>query len=186
MDKSEIRAQIRAARRDLRRQLGERGWDDRGAAIAQAFSQRDAVARACATGATVASYEAVFNEPPTTALNRALTQAGARVLVPVVEHDGVAHPELAWADLADPERSLVAFGAAGLTALGCEVVIVPALAVSGYGQRLGQGGGYYDRMFAGFVDSRGPLRLALVGPGEVRTDLVTEAHDQLVDEYVIG
>ncbi|MGB2970417.1 MAG: 5-formyltetrahydrofolate cyclo-ligase, partial [Candidatus Nanopelagicales bacterium] len=75
---------------------------------------------------------------------------------------------------------------AGLTALGCEVVIVPALAVSGYGQRLGQGGGYYDRMFAGFVDSHGPLRLALVGPGEVRTDLVTEAHDQLVDEYVIG
>ncbi|MGV1037654.1 MAG: 5-formyltetrahydrofolate cyclo-ligase [Candidatus Nanopelagicales bacterium] len=186
MDKSQIRAQIRATRRDLRRQLGEQGWHDRSTAIAQALLERDAVAQACAAGATVASYEAVFNEPPTDRLNRALAEAGARVVVPVVEHDGVAHPELAWADLADPERSLVAFGAAGLTAIGCEVVIVPALAISDSGQRLGQGGGYYDRMFAGFVDSHGPLRLALVGPGEARDDLKIEPHDQLVDGYVIG
>jgi len=186
VDKSQIRAQIRAARRDLRRQLGDGGWDARGSAIAQAFLELGPVAAACAAGTTVASYEAVFNEPPTAQLNQALAEAGARVVVPVVEHDGVAHPELAWADAADPERPLVAFGAAGLTALRCEVIVVPALAVAESGQRLGQGGGYYDRMFAGFADSHGPLRLALVGPGERRADLPVEPHDQLVDRYVIG
>ena len=68
--------------------------------------------------------------------------------------------------------------AAGVGAVaGCDVVLVPALAVDRRGTRLGRGGGSYDRALA---RARG-LVVALLHEGELADLLPAEPHDVRVD-----
>ena len=58
------------------------------------------------------------------------------------------------------------------------MVIVPALHVDRKGNRLGQGGGSYDRALA----RTKAWKVALVYPGELSSEnLPIEGHDQLLD-----
>ncbi|MEI8084349.1 MAG: 5-formyltetrahydrofolate cyclo-ligase, partial [Actinomycetes bacterium] len=153
------------------------------------------VRSACRHGAAIASYVSFGGEPPTGRLNDALAAAGARVLLPVITRDGQMFDDMAWADLSEgiddnsrspipsPAGPLVGRGSAGLLDLGCAVVIIPALAVGLDGSRLGQGGGYYDRLLS-VLPRPGPLRLALVGPGEVFDTVPHDPHDQPIDHYL--
>ncbi len=67
-------------------------------------------------------------------------------------------------------------------------VIVPALAATTQGERLGQGGGHYDRALAEIArhHSGGPLLIGLVFADEVCThaDWPVEEHDVLLDVVV--
>lgn len=93
-------------------------------------------------------------EPPTGELLQALDAAGYTVYVPVCEPQrqlswvrwfpGVAMGRSSVAPIDEPlgER----FGASLMGEV--DVVLVPAQAVDGRGERLGQGGGYYDRFIA--------------------------------------
>jgi 5-formyltetrahydrofolate cyclo-ligase len=68
-----------------------------------------------------------------------------------------------------PAGPQVGVGARALVGLGVRVVLVPALAVDRSGTRLGQGGGYYDRLLAELVagtDAR-PALVAVVHDDEV-------------------
>jgi 5-formyltetrahydrofolate cyclo-ligase len=59
-----------------------------------------------------------------------------------------------------------------------DVIIVPALHIDRGGNRLGQGGGSYDRTLA----RSAAWKVALVHPGEITSEaLPTNAHDQKVD-----
>jgi 5-formyltetrahydrofolate cyclo-ligase len=62
-----------------------------------------------------------------------------------------------------------------------EIAIVPALAFTRQGDRLGYGGGYYDRWLA-----RYPLavRIGVCRENEIRTGLPTAPHDEPVDALV--
>jgi 5-formyltetrahydrofolate cyclo-ligase len=65
-------------------------------------------------------------------------------------------------------------------------MILPALAVSRDGIRLGQGGGYYDRALQGvlaFADG-GPMLIAVIFDGELVDSLPREFHDARVDQAV--
>jgi len=138
----------------------------------------------------VAAYASTGGEPGTAPLRAALRRFGVRVLLPVVLADGV----LDWA--ADdgelqpgggpggPEPGGPRLGVAAIRQAG--VILAPALAVDTLGNRLGQGGGYYDRALQ-LVDPGVPV-LALVHEGEVLDAAVEPvpvgAHDLPVDAAV--
>jgi 5-formyltetrahydrofolate cyclo-ligase len=73
---------------------------------------------------------------------------------------------------------------ADLVALGCRVVLAPALAVDVHGNRIGKAGGYYDRFLAGLDDlhpAQRPVVVAVLHDDELVDDVPATAHDRPVD-----
>ena len=129
---------------------------------------------------TIAAYYSVGAEPDTRGLVYALWKRGSYVLLPVLRADG----DLDWASYEGPD-SLVP-GPRGLREPGepprgvdavarADAVFVPALAVDQAGNRLGRGGGSYDRALARV----GPLipLIALIYDGELVDHVPAEPHD---------
>ena len=133
--------------------------------------------------ATVAAYVSVGPEPGTGLLLEALLGAGKRVLLPVLLPDD----DLDWAAYAG--SSALAPAPRGLLEplgprLGTEavatadVVLVPGLAVSEEGMRLGRGGGSYDRALARVP--AGTFTCVLLHDGETGQPVPAEPHDRRV------
>jgi 5-formyltetrahydrofolate cyclo-ligase len=147
---------------------------------------------------TVCAYASFGTEPDTKELLDALVARNVRVLLPVLLPDS----DLDWAVYG----AGLASGRLGLREpigerLGVEairdaaVVLVPALAVSSTGQRLGRGGGSYDRALARLtvrqadterstqpsVQVSHPWVCALVYDHELDAHFPVQPHDQPVD-----
>jgi 5-formyltetrahydrofolate cyclo-ligase len=129
---------------------------------------------------TVAAYYSVGGEPDTRGLVYALWRRGTYVLLPILRPDG----DLDWASYEGPD-SLVP-GPRGLLEPGeprrgvqavarADVVIVPALAIDRAGNRLGRGGGSFDRALAR-VGPMIPL-IALLYDGELLDRVPADVHD---------
>lgn len=137
-----------------------------------------------AAGSTVAAYVPVGSEPGGN-LTQALSDAGHRVLLPVVLPD----LDLDWAEysrvLRSTERGLSEpdgprLGTGAVAAAGA--LVVPALAVGADGFRLGKGGGCYDRALARVAP--GVPVVALLHDGEFPRAVPREAHDRPVTAVV--
>jgi 5-formyltetrahydrofolate cyclo-ligase len=171
-DKAGLRSQVLAARSTL-------SADQRTAAgrlIRDALLSLPQVQMA----GTIAAYYSVGAEPDTRGLVYALWKRGAYVLLPLLRDDG----DLDWASYEGPD-SLVA-GPRGLREPGepprgveavamADVVLAPALAVDRAGNRLGRGGGSFDRALARV----GPLIpvIALLYDDELIDHVPAEPHD---------
>jgi 5-formyltetrahydrofolate cyclo-ligase len=136
-----------------------------------------------AAAGTIAAYYSVGTEPDTRSLIFALWKRGSYVVLPVLLGDG----DLDWASYEGPD-SLEA-GPRGLlqptepvrgvgTVARADVVLVPALAVDVSGNRLGRGGGSYDRVLAR-VGPQVPV-IALLYDGELLPAVPVMPHDQPV------
>ena len=138
---------------------------------------------------SVAAYVSVSHEPCTRLLLDRLYEQGTRVLLPVLG----PHLARSWgyfkgsADLAErapgrpPEPSGQALPPEEISKV--EALIIPALAVDRAGRRLGQGGGWYDRMLP--LRAQGVQVFAMVHSDELVTGpLPTESHDELVDAVI--
>ena len=171
-DKAALRQQLLAARSGL--DAGQRR--DAGRLIRDALLDFPALQMA----GTVAAYYSVGAEPDTRALVFALWKRGTYVLLPLLRPDG----DLDWASYEGPD-SLVP-GPRGLREPGeaprgaqavarADVVLAPALAVDQAGNRLGRGGGSYDRALARV----GPLIpvIALLYDAELLGRVPVEPHD---------
>ena len=187
-DKSAMRRTIRAARR-------QRPAADRaavGRAVARNVMALPAVASAGAEGRVNACYSATQTEPPTAELVAALLARGVRVLLP-----RVCGPDLEWVP-AEPGRATTtgSFGIEEPTGASAGIgfapladaaaIVLPAHAVDGRGRRLGQGGGFYDRLLAAaprHLDG-GPLLAAVVFDDEILEDVPAQPHDHAVDVAV--
>jgi 5-formyltetrahydrofolate cyclo-ligase len=132
---------------------------------------------------TVAAYYSVGTEPDTHGLIFALWKRGSYVVLPVLLPDG----DLDWASYEGPDS--LASGPRGLlqpvepvrgpgTVARADVVLVPALAVDVRGNRLGRGGGSYDRALAR-VGGQVPT-IALIYDDELVPSVPTEPHDRAV------
>jgi 5-formyltetrahydrofolate cyclo-ligase len=132
---------------------------------------------------TVAAYISVGTEPETRGLVYAFWKRGSYVLLPLLLPDD----DLDWASYEGPD-SLEA-GPRGLlqpsepprgvaAVSSADLVIVPALAVDRAGQRLGRGGGSYDRALAR-IGAAVPA-LALVYDDELVDEVPAGGHDQRV------
>jgi 5-formyltetrahydrofolate cyclo-ligase len=177
--KHALRAQLRAARRALPPPQRAAESD---ATAAAAISLIDRLAPPA-----IASYMALPDELDLSALHRHLWSAGRPLLLPRVSGPG----ELAWHVVAGPDELLP--GAYGISEpdprraravpLGDHaLVLVPGVAFTHDGRRLGQGGGFYDRALTG--------RLATaIGIGftcQLVDDLPHGAHDRVMDGLIIA
>ena len=175
--KVSLRDQVLAARR--RRPLVE------SVVAAEAIAEHVLAWEVVRRAATVAAYVAVGREPGTALLLERLAAAGKRVLLPVLRSDN----DLDWVaftgELVPAARGLLepVGPRLGVSAVAdADVVLVPGLAASLDGDRLGRGGGSYDRALA---------RLALGVPvglllheDEAERDVPTEPHDRRVTHVV--
>jgi 5-formyltetrahydrofolate cyclo-ligase len=170
-----VRDRLLTARR--RRPLAEVGEAAR--SLAAVLTDCEEVRRA----ATVAAYVAVAGEPGTGPLLDALRAAGKRVVLPVLLPDG----DLDWAAYSGPESLAPArlgllepagprLGVAAVAT--ADAVLVPGLAVSSSGMRLGRGGGSYDRALARVPV--GTFTCVLLYDDEVGVDVPVEPHDRAV------
>ena len=171
-EKAALRARLLAARARL-------SADQRaaaGRAIRDALLDRPEIQMA----GTIAAYYSIGAEPDTRGLVYALWKRGNYVLLPVLRNDG----DLDWASYEGPE-SLVP-GPRGLrepsepprgvgAVARADAVLVPALAVDRAGNRLGRGGGSFDRALAR-VSPLVPL-IALVYDDEIVDRVPAEHHD---------
>jgi 5-formyltetrahydrofolate cyclo-ligase len=175
VDKTELRVRRRAARLDM--PAPER--TAAGRALRDAVLEMPRVEMA----GTIAAYYSVGTEPDTRALIYALWKRGTYVLLPILLPDG----DLDWASYEGPDSLLP--GPHGLHEPGepprgtdavrrADVVLVPALAVDAAGNRLGRGGGSYDRALARVA----PLIpvIALIYDDEFLDTVPTAAHDRPV------
>lgn len=143
---------------------------------------------------TVAAYWPLGTEPDTRALIAALVERDVRVLLPVLLSDR----DLDWARYGGDPNTLGDGGAGtrrppGITlgvdaVLRAQVVIVPALAVTAAGVRLGRGGGSYDRVLTRIAAARdagleAPWTCTFLYEDELGTlePAAVEPHDRAVD-----
>jgi 5-formyltetrahydrofolate cyclo-ligase len=136
---------------------------------------------AAVPGRRLTGFVGVRTEPPTVPLLHALRADGRIVLLPVLLDD----LDLDWAaydgsDLVPGARGMLEPPGSRLgrdAVATADVVLAPALAVDRDGNRLGQGGGSYDRAIA---RARGPV-IAVVFDDEVIDHVPVEQHDRPVN-----
>lgn len=149
LDKDILRSQIRPRRLTARSHRGERGQQQ----MQELFTAHilDAVAQRLHSPGTIAAYLPTKSEPPIIEALTRLHKDGHRILVPVVRpgrklawvrwDPAVEHP-LSPMGIPEPEgeeQDERAF-------VDADLRLIPALAFDAGGHRLGQGGGYYDRI----------------------------------------
>ena len=189
-DPADEKATARSRFVNNRRALG----NQERASQARAATLRLLAEPALTSADAVAAYWPMGTEPDTRPLIRTLLERGIRVLLPKLLDDR----DLDWIGYSgDP--AVLAEGGAGTrhpqgTTLGVDAVlraqamIVPALAVTAEGVRIGRGGGSYDRVLARIAAASvagGPVpwTCALLYEGELGTlaEAAVEPHDRAVD-----
>lgn len=132
---------------------------------------------------TIAAYVSVDAEPETTGLLFVLWKRGSYVLLPVLQDDF----DLDWASYEGPDSLEPGpFGLLqpaeprrGVSAVcSADLIIVPALAADRAGNRLGRGGGCYDRALARVGPS--VPTVALLYDNELLDQVPVAPHDQRI------
>lgn len=174
-DKASLRQRILAAR--------ARRTPDPGASAARTARCLDA----CAGHRVVACYASIGAEPATWDLIEALDAGGVDVLLPLLagrrtpawaRYAGADALRPGWAGI--PEPTTVSLGPEGLAR--ASFIWASALAVTESGDRLGTGGGWYDRALA-WADAGATVGV-LVDDDEVVDSLPVEEWDRRIDLIV--
>lgn len=170
-NKEEMRAAFRARRREAAARAATTG-----PLLAERVLALPEVVSAVAHSAVIGCYLSLPQEPSTIELRALLRAAGARVVVPRVRDSSA----MDWCEDVPDDNPVAGIPVPS----GAEVhespdlLVVPALAIDEQGYRLGQGGGYYDR-----VQLDVP-RIALIFDEEVVPLVPREDHDLRVDVAV--
>jgi len=133
-----------------------------------------------APGATVGLYYPHTYEAPTLAYARWLHENGRGIALPRFAERDAAMAFHAWADPYDEEcLETGPFGVAQpgpeSEAVTPEVLIMPLLAFTPQGERLGQGGGHYDRWLDAHPET---LAIGLAWDVQLADSLPIEPHDR--------
>lgn len=181
LDKAQWRKQLRARRAALtkeQRRQAEQSMLDRFSALPE--NERSG---------RVLVYVAVPPEAPTTALIERLWHEGHTVCLPRLskERPGIMDvvPIGAWDELVPGPYFGIPQPADGVTTLPPEqldVIVLPGVGFDHDGRRIGQAGGYYDRLLAGL--SRRIVRIGWAFAVQFVQRLPEEPHDERVQLLV--
>lgn len=132
----------------------------------------------------VLGFVSIRSEVPTDLLLAQVLEQGKRLLLPYVTDDGSlrAAPVASLAEIAPGFRDVPEPRAhLRLVPADPAVIVVPGVAFSPTGARLGYGGGFYDRYLA--AAPRVP-RVGVCFEAQIFDDIPVEPHDQRVDVIV--
>jgi 5-formyltetrahydrofolate cyclo-ligase len=142
---------------------------------------------------TVSCYRSMTDEPGTAPLIEALLSRGDQVLLPRINGRSLQWVEVSEdtdyvkgpMGIKEPSGHALPAEPPPLAAAG--LVFLPALSVDRHGRRLGQGGGYYDKVLARLPrhDEGGPLRVAVLFEDEFVDEVPFEPHDCVVDAVLM-
>ncbi len=149
----------------------------------RAIAERVAAIEAVADARRIFTYVSIDGEVSTHDLIRRWLTDGKQVAVPRIIGDGVMQAvRIGGLDALSPDRyGIPSPPADGPQMRRPDVVIVPGLAFTRSGTRLGQAGGYYDRYLAAHPDA---TAVGLCFAWQVVDDLPAEPHDEKVDWVV--
>ncbi|MEX0744658.1 MAG: 5-formyltetrahydrofolate cyclo-ligase [Phycisphaeraceae bacterium] len=135
------------------------------------------------SAASVFVYVSVGREAATAGLIEALLERGLIVAVPRVIGPGLIEPHhiASLAQLEPGKYGIPAPTSGEMLAGAPDICFAPAVAVTERGQRMGMGGGYYDRYLA---THRPGATVALCYEMQVVPDMPTEPTDRPVDAVV--
>lgn len=173
--KDDLRRVVLARRR---RRLAEPGsLETAGRSVRDVLLQAPEIS-ALAPGALVAAYLELRSEVPTAAIRRSLQERGLGVLVPVLlpDHD------LDWSPLGPARAEPVLLGPGAVTTVSA--ILLPGVAGDRSGNRLGRGGGSYDRALARLADApagRRPWTCLVLFADEVLDEVPVTDQDIAVD-----
>lgn len=173
-DKAELRREL-LARRQLVAEEVRRERDERISAHVLAWW------RASGAG-SLGVYWPIRNEPDLRDLYVWMRAEGARLALPTVTRKEDALVFLAW----EPEDELIRDGlgcrvpAPGAAQVRPEALLIPCVGFNTRGQRLGYGGGYYDRTLA---DARRPLAIGIAYADSL-CEFAGDAHDVALDRVI--
>lgn len=180
MDLSDAKAALRASARARRRAAHETS-----PGAAQAARDEFLAAGLHRGAGIISAYRRIRTELDPEPLMLALIERGCRLLVPVIEGEGLPLKFREWT----PGARMVPgpFGAevpAGGAWLEPDLLIVPLLAFDAAGRRLGYGGGFYDRTLAR-LRAAGPARaIGFAYAAQHVEEVPAEETDQLLDAIV--
>jgi 5-formyltetrahydrofolate cyclo-ligase len=125
----------------------------------------------------VASYRSYGNEPDTKELNELILGASKTLLLPVLKPDHSLEFRSWSGDLTSLKVNGKIEEPIGREFSGAiDLMVIPALAIDKSGNRLGQGGGSYDRT----LDKFKGFSVALINEDELVDQLPTESSDRRV------
>ena len=131
------------------------------------------------TATNVASYISYEFEPETSDINQRLIEDGKRVFLPRL----LENNEIQWVSWDGSLENLTKNGKiyepiGSAVEVALDVIILPALHVDRMGNRLGQGGGSYDRA----LSRSKAFKIALLHHGELTSEILpVQPHDEKVD-----
>ena len=176
--KTGIRAEMRKRRRAVSAEV--RAVASHG--LCARLLEHEAVVAAIAAKRPIMVYFATPDEPDLSEFVTAALERGAVLAAP--RWNGVTYEPTLFRSLAE-----LGEGPHGITepiecspAANVAVWLVPGLAFTANGRRLGHGGGWYDRLLSGA--EAGAVRLGVGYDFQVVGDLPQEPHDQLLDEII--
>ena len=131
------------------------------------------------TATNVASYISYEFEPETSDINQRLIEDGKKVFLPRL----LENNDIQWVNwdgsienLTKNEKIYEPIGSA--VEVDLDVIILPALHVDRMGNRLGQGGGSYDRA----LSRSKAFKIALLHYGELTSEILPiQPHDEKID-----
>lgn len=131
---------------------------------------------------TISCYQAMRDEVKTDNLLKELLQLDKFVQVPLVlsEHEMIFEPFKGCAKTRARGAQFTTVGN-NIDDVTLDVTLVPAVAVSRSGNRIGYGRGYYDRWL-----SKNPktIKIALAFECQISDLVIPETHDQIMDFIV--
>lgn len=132
---------------------------------------------------TVLLYHPLPDEADTRPLIAAAYATSKRVLLPVVVGDDLELREyLPTTTMAEGAFHIQEPVGAAFTDYGAiDLAVIPGVAFTARGQRLGRGRGYYDRLLSRLTNT---YKIGLCWPFQLVEELPTEAHDIPMDAVV--
>ncbi|MEZ4266681.1 MAG: 5-formyltetrahydrofolate cyclo-ligase [Myxococcota bacterium] len=174
--KAALRLAMRTARGAISADLRARAHAGIVASLVDLSAQRGA--------RVVALYAGSPDEADPSGAARGLVAAGCRVVWPRVAGPGLLEfHDAPISQLAPGFRGILEppAGAPSVPWAAVDLAVVPGLAFTPDGQRLGQGGGFYDRLLG---QSPRPFAVGVAYALQLVGELPSEAHDEPVDRVL--